>query len=122
MRIFCDFDGTITLRDTDSELFREVEELNALQQRYIRRQIPAVEYWTTITNLSRAFSDRELAEFFRTFPIDPTFPPFAQFCRDHGIPLAIVSDGMDFYIKGMFAAQGIAELPVLANAATVIDG
>ncbi len=121
MRIFCDFDGTITLRDTDSELFREVEELQALQQQYVRRQIPAQEYWTRITTLSRPFSDDEFATFFKTFAIDETFVAFAQFCSERAIPLYVVSDGMDFYIKGMFAARGI-DLPIFANAATVIDG
>jgi len=31
--------------------------------------------------------------------IDPTFADFQRFCAGRGFPLAILSDGMDYYIR-----------------------
>ena len=122
MTIFTDFDGTITIRDTGSELFHEVDELQSLQQSYVRHNISAQDFWERVTHLSRPFSDDELSKFFQQFEIDPTFSAFADFCRERSLPLYVVSDGLDFYIHAIFAAKGIVDLPVFANAASLTDG
>ncbi|HHW14655.1 MAG TPA: MtnX-like HAD-IB family phosphatase [Firmicutes bacterium] len=49
--------------------------------------------------------------------LDPGFPSLARFCRNHGIPLQIVSDGQRFYIERLLAAAGLDWVPVAANAA-----
>ena len=122
MIIFCDFDGTITDRDSDSELFREVVDLKGYQEQYRKREMTPRQYWNAVTSLAPPISDEQFAEFFQTFPIDETFITFAAFCKAHHIPLVIVSDGMEFYIRGIFAARGIQDLPIFANATTILDG
>lgn len=122
LKIFCDFDGTITHRETGSELFREVKELRELQLMYEQKQLISQNFWKTVTQKSRKFSDEEIEHFFRTFPIDDTFKAFSEFCRTRQIDLYIVSDGLDFYIRGIFAAHGIADIPIFANTTTFTEG
>ena len=56
LKIFCDFDGTITHRDTGTELFREVKELRELQIMYEQKRLVSQNYWKTVTQNSRRFS------------------------------------------------------------------
>lgn len=48
-------------------------------------------------------------------PIDPTFPAFVRFCREQGLPLAVVSDGFGFYIEAILKREGLSDLPVFCN-------
>jgi len=47
-------------------------------------------------------------------PLDPHFPQFLAFCRSRGVPVTVVSDGLDRVVTRMLAAAGI-DVPVLAN-------
>ncbi|MDI6871522.1 MAG: MtnX-like HAD-IB family phosphatase [Bacillota bacterium] len=61
----------------------------------------------------------EVAAFVRKrVRLDPTFPAFARFCLDHGVPLQVVSDGQRFYIELLLADAGLDRLPVAANNAS----
>ena len=48
-------------------------------------------------------------------PLDPTFPAFVDWTRDHGLPLQIVSDGFGFYVRPILEAAGLAGLDVRTN-------
>jgi len=122
LKIFCDFDGTITHRDTPGVLFAEVKEIHDLGKKYEKKELLSNDFWTFVTKNSRTFVPGEIEEFFRTFPIDETFIPFADFCKSRKLDLFIVSDGLDFYIHGIFEANHIEGVPVFANSAVMADG
>ena len=44
----------------------------------------------------------------------PGFGALAEFCRQRGIPLAIVSQGLDFYIQPLVDAAGESDIPIYA--------
>jgi 2-hydroxy-3-keto-5-methylthiopentenyl-1-phosphate phosphatase len=47
--------------------------------------------------------------------IDRTFPAFVAECEEAGIPLAIVSDGLDYAIRRILDSHGLGRLPIIAN-------
>lgn len=44
----------------------------------------------------------------------PGFGALAEFCRQNGIPLAIVSQGLDFYIQPLVDGAGGSDIPIYA--------
>ena len=45
IKVFCDFDGTITLQDVGNELFKEVENFEVLNKLFIEEKLTIYEYW-----------------------------------------------------------------------------
>jgi 2,3-diketo-5-methylthio-1-phosphopentane phosphatase len=50
--------------------------------------------------------------------IDPHFGEFYNFCRQRGIDVKVVSDGLDFYIDFVLRRHGLSEIPFYANRMT----
>ncbi|MFB3739148.1 MAG: HAD-IB family phosphatase [Candidatus Velamenicoccus archaeovorus] len=71
--------------------------------------------------LLRGSPDEMLAYALEHCPLDPTFPPFAAWAAEQGIPMTLVSDGFGFYIRPILEASGLGDLEVRSNAA-VFDG
>lgn len=114
--VFCDFDGTITQRDLGDEVFRQYIKLEPLQKQLLRRELSIAEYWQ---RLCEAVPDENAEQAIREFalaePADPYFRTFTEFCREHGMPLFIVSDGFDTYINPVLEREGASELPRFTN-------
>jgi hypothetical protein len=47
--------------------------------------------------------------------IDRAFPVFAAAVREAGVPLTVLSDGLDYSIRRILANNGLGDLPVVAN-------
>ncbi len=52
----------------------------------------------------------------REIAVDPAFAPFVGACREHGIPVTIVSSGLDAIVRDRLREIGLDDLPVIANA------
>ncbi len=53
----------------------------------------------------------------------PHFKELRDYCRGHEIPLAVVSQGLDFYIEAVLDAEGHGQVPVYAvNTTFTPDG
>jgi len=116
VRIFCDFDGTISIEDaTDAILRRFADpEWKLIEEDWKKGAIGSAECMQRQVALIRASQD-QLDAALDTIEIDPSFARFARFCRAQGIPLAIVSDGVDYFIRRILARYGLASLPTIAN-------
>lgn len=44
----------------------------------------------------------------------PFFGELYKYCREHGIPLAVVSQGLDFYISALLERDGFWDVPIYA--------
>jgi 2,3-diketo-5-methylthio-1-phosphopentane phosphatase len=116
LRIFCDFDGTVALNDVGNELFirfadgRWVEPVSA----WTRGEISSRECLIQECAFARATVE-QLERFAEEQELDPTFRQFVNYCRAGGIPVAIVSDGLDFYIERILERHGYDDLPFFAN-------
>ena len=114
--VFCDFDGTITRVDaTDAVL--EAFALPAWQeweQRWVNGEITSQECLARQVELIQ--TDREtLAAFAANLPIDEGIFDLDQRCKALGVPLTIVSDGLDFIVEKVLHRHGLLHLPVFSN-------
>jgi 2,3-diketo-5-methylthio-1-phosphopentane phosphatase len=60
-------------------------------------------------------SPRQLDALADAVVIDRHFPSFVAACREAGVPVTIVSDGLDSIIRRVLRNHGLADLPVRAN-------
>lgn len=114
--IQCDFDGTISTVDvTDSLLNRFARDgYEELEEAWVRGEIGSrVCMQKQIALLDMSMDD--LHAHLDLIEIDPAFPAFVQAASARGLPLQIVSDGMDYVITYVLKRHGLGHLPVLAN-------
>ncbi|KQV65198.1 MtnX-like HAD-IB family phosphatase [Rhizobium sp. Root1220] len=116
MQVFCDFDGTISVEDaTDLVLSRFASpEWEAIESEWKQGLIGSAECMRRQVALIRA-SRSELDGLLDKVAIDPGFDRFLDACVDFGIPVAVVSDGVDYFIRRILVAHGIHLLPIIAN-------
>ncbi len=114
--IFCDFDGTVARRDVGYHLFHHFSggRNDALLPDWKAGRLSTRDCLRLEAEMVRAAPDEILA-FLDGFDLDPTFPRFARFCREHDLPLVILSEGMDFYIKKLLGKHGLDGLTVFSN-------
>ncbi len=78
--------GEITLKEYQEITFRDMRTGRSGMQDYVKQQ----------ANLR------------------PHFKELSDYCRAEGIPIAIVSQGLDFYIEALLEKEGLLEVPVYA--------
>jgi 2,3-diketo-5-methylthio-1-phosphopentane phosphatase len=121
--VVCDFDGTIAINDVGNLLF----------QTYTAGGWRApVTAWRQGTISSRECLAREcavarvtpadLTMFASSQPLEPSFATLAEYCATTGVPLVVVSDGLDFYIEMILQRHGHTRIPVYANHLTFVNG
>lgn len=121
--LFLDFDGTVASTDVGRSFFTTFSDGRniPLVKRWAKREISSVECLTGEAELISASRD-ELIEFSRQFDLDPGFGELYSLCRSEGVPVHIVSDGLDIYIKTILRKHGFDQVPVLANRAVFDNG
>lgn len=115
-QVICDFDGTIAVEDvTDlllerfaSPRWRDIEG-DWRAGRIGSRECMALQ----IALMECGVADIEQCA--AAVPIDPGFPAFVRDCARRGLPLAIVSDGLDIAIRAVLARHGLQDIPVYSN-------
>ncbi|KQP48702.1 phosphatase [Pseudorhodoferax sp. Leaf274] len=112
----CDFDGTISTEDvTDSLLQRFGRDgWQALEDAWERGDIGSRECMkgqVALLDMDRRALDAHLD----TLAIDPHFPEFVRTAHALGMPVQVVSDGIDHAIHHVLRRHGLGALPVIAN-------
>lgn len=114
--IFCDFDGTISRRDVGYSLFHHYSngENEKLLPDWKAGRMSSRECLTREAAMVHASSE-EILKFLDQFDIDPGFVEFERQCRQNEIPMIVVSDGLDFYIRHILGRNGLTHLDVTCN-------
>jgi 2,3-diketo-5-methylthio-1-phosphopentane phosphatase len=114
--IFCDFDGTVSLGDVTDVLLETyaLPQWREIEDAWRAGRIGSMECMRQQVALLRC-SRRDLDAVADAVAIDPHFPKFAATCRQAGVPVTIVSDGLDAVIRRVLRNHGLADLPVRAN-------
>jgi len=103
LKIFCDFDGTVTARDTwmaiGEQFIRDKEKWYELIRKFENLEIGARECFLGEIALIRDFEFQVFNEIIDKQELDKHFLDFAKFCDDKGLPMTILSEGMDYYIR-----------------------
>ncbi len=117
IRIFSDFDGTITLQDVGDAMFERFggERCRRIVQDYRDGIISAVECFRRECEACGAVDLNELNRFLDDQEIDTTFIDFVRDYRSAGLDCTIVSDGMDYYIRRILERAGVGDVPYFAN-------
>jgi 2,3-diketo-5-methylthio-1-phosphopentane phosphatase/HAD superfamily hydrolase (TIGR01509 family) len=115
--ILCDFDGTITLQDMGYLLVSRFASRNweAIDRDFCEGKIGSKEAYSRIAQILKGDEKGILSFIQKHSNIDPYFTSFYKYCREGGIDVKIVSDGLDFYIKTVLEIHHLSEIPFYAN-------
>ncbi|MCC7158815.1 MAG: HAD-IB family phosphatase [Ignavibacteria bacterium] len=118
LKIYSDFDGTITIYDVWMELgeyfIKDKETWAGTIKQFESQEISTRECFIKECGLMKDFNLEKFNEIIDKQKIDPTFPDFYKFCRQHNIPLMVLSEGMDYYI-GRILKNYNFDIPYYAN-------
>jgi len=112
----CDFDGTISLHDVTDTLLQRFGRpgWEALETAWELGEIGSRECMAGQIALLDMSAD-ELEAHLQGIAMDSQFVAFVALARDLGVPVQVVSDGMDVVIRQLLAMIGLDDLPVIAN-------
>ena len=85
-----------------------------IDDEWIRGEIPTSERARRQFALVRTDQQRFL-DLIERHAVDESFPPLVADLRAHGIPVQVVSDGFDAYVRPMLARAGLSDLPFQSN-------
>ena len=115
VRVFVDFDGTISLEDTTDVILERFADSKwqKVEADWLSGRIGSRDCLAQQIDLVRA-SPEELDAVCEDVPLDPHFPELIALCRNHGVDVVVISDGLDRIVTKMLARVGV-DVPVLAN-------
>ncbi len=122
--ILCDFDGTISVQDMGYVLVTQFasSEWESIDRDFREGKIGSKEAYSRIAKILRGDEPTILRFIQEHSHIDPSFPAFYEYCREKGIDIKIVSDGLDFYIKKILEIHHLSEIPFYANDTHFLKG
>ncbi len=120
--IFSDFDGTISLKDVGYSLFHYFSDgkNDALLPDWKSGVMSTRDCLLAEAEMVHA-TPEEIYAFIDTIGIDSDFPILLKIAQEKSIPLKILSDGLDVYIKYLLEKEGLGDLDFLANKAELVD-
>lgn len=118
-----DFDGTITKNDTLSKFLEDYADPkwldieNDWRDGKFGSQECLVKQFALIPNMSAELVDN----FLDSMQIDEYFIPFANKLKNKGIPVVILSDGLDYFINKILEKNNLDFINVITNHAYFDD-
>jgi 2,3-diketo-5-methylthio-1-phosphopentane phosphatase/HAD superfamily hydrolase (TIGR01509 family) len=94
----------------------------AIDRDFCEGKIGSKEAYSRIAKIVKGDKEAILSFIRSHSDIDPYFASFYHDCREKGIDLKIVSDGLDFYIKTILEIHRLSEIPFYANCTRLIKG
>jgi len=122
IQLFVDFDGTVTTQDVGNSIFSRYmrsdlsgnESHEALIRDWKAGYLSSEECLTRECALA-VVTEPELKKNLDTYELTAGFIETAGFCSSHDIPLTILSDGMDYYIRHILDRHGCGDIPFFSN-------
>lgn len=110
VRIFADFDGTVSVVDVGDALLRRFcgeDHYAAILDSWQEGRLTAPECYRALFDAVPRLTAEMLEDFLADHAIDETFPRFASWCASKDYPLMILSDGFDAYIEPLLRKAGV---------------
>lgn len=121
IKIFCDFDGTITTKDVGEHMFLEFgdsEKAYEIFNRWTRKEIDSTQEWQELLELVSDLTEEQFNNFIDTIEIAYGFNEFVEYSEANNLELTILSDGMDYYIDRILKNNGLSNLKFYSNKLT----
>jgi 2-hydroxy-3-keto-5-methylthiopentenyl-1-phosphate phosphatase len=121
--VLCDFDGTICTVDMGNKILNRFtgEGWEEIDRAYCADEIGSRDAYTQVSSLFRGTRPQMLEFVLNYERLDPYFSDFYQFCRNKGIHLKIVSDGLDFYIDAILRKHNLQDIEFFSNVVVFPD-
>lgn len=122
LRIYTDFDATISINDVADTLFAEYAITDWKQpiKEWKEGLISSKELYLQEFAIVRITAE-QLHQFCDDQPIDQYFAEFTRYCQTQNYPISVLSDGMDYYIKRILKNNGLDFLHISANSMRFIS-
>jgi 2,3-diketo-5-methylthio-1-phosphopentane phosphatase len=114
--VICDFDGTVAIEDFVDRLLEKYADpqWRVVEEEWKSGRIGSRECLARQIDLVRC-SAPQFAQLATGMKIDAGFASFVSLCRQHLLPLRIVSDGLDVAIRAILAQHDLDGVPIHAN-------
>ena len=114
--VLVDFDGTITQNDVGALLFNSLsgEKSKRVVSQWMKGEISSKECLERECELIE-ITKKELKNFALSQKIDENFLDFVDLCKRERMDLAILSDGLDYYIKLILKKYHLEDIPFYSN-------
>ena len=114
--IYCDFDGTITKKDSVNEFFERYAGDKWLESEklWIEGKISSRENAIIQVGLLYNVTQKQLDDYINSIEIDDYFLEFVDFVKSNNIKLTILSDGFDLFIQNVLKRYKLS-IPYYAN-------
>lgn len=121
--IYCDFDGTITKKDSVNGFLERYTGDKWLESErlWIEGKISSRENAIIQVGLLNNVSQKQLDDYINSIEIDDYFLEFVEFVKSKNIKLTILSDGFDLFIQKVLERFNL-NIPYYANKLTYNNG
>ena len=121
VKVFVDFDGTITKRDIGENIFLHFGNQPAVDkivENIKRGVITGKEGWMQLFREAPGLTLEQVYDYIKEFEIDTSFIAFVAYCKQNEIPVFVLSDGFENYIQYVFEREGLQDVRYFANKLT----
>jgi len=117
LKIFTDFDGTITKIDSLNMVLDEfaVSDWRSIEDKVTSHELSEKEALQAEFDLVNVPLDDAIQFLEKNVKIDPTFKSFAEWCKIKEIELIVLSGGFNEFINTIFKKFGINNLKIYSN-------
>ncbi len=115
IKIFCDFDGTITQKDLGDEIFKVFGKFEPYHSMLINKEINIRQYWRLIVPTLADTEESEIEKLALETPLDAYFIKFTEMCNKYKYDIYVVSDGFSSYINPILSFYDIPAKKVFSN-------
>jgi len=118
IKIFIDFDGTVTQKDVGESIFRNFGDkikVDAIINDLINDKISAKQSWIELCQSIDKVNVNLLNDFIFMMDVDPGLHNMVKFCNDRNIQIIVLSDGFDYYIDMILKKENLIGLKYFSN-------
>ena len=114
IRVFCDFDGTITRKDSGDAFFRTFSSFETAHAELMKGTYSVKEYYERVCS-DLNLDEERLSDFCNACEVDAYFGQFLEFIHAQQWELCIVSDGFNLYIDQILKRINAQTIPAYRN-------
>lgn len=115
VRLFIDFDGTISIGDVGDALVQTFGAFEPLHSDLLAGRYTVAEYYRhAAASFSPEATSSAVSDFVASRQLDSGLVPLFRWCGEQSIPITVVSDGFDVYIKPLLERAGVLDHVELA--------